>query len=443
MKAPGSNLLGFDAPPKWTLGAICVAGSLLAHSLLAPFPKFSERTRPRVNAAESFAPSGLAEIPVGVVNDESKAAVAEDTTAPPEPEPEPGPASEPSLSASAAARPKQPARARKSASGDASGQAARPGLDVAARASSNSSYQVARALASDGSVSLLVDMASLRAHPRAQHLAKLIGEWQPFFDGEALDPLRDLERLLVIGPELRASGRGIALALHHLAAERVHAAIARAGAAVEHTEQGDRFYTQLSPELLLIAPERLSMRRTDVELPAPPSGSLGTIYIDDPHRALKDLPFEVPRTLHWVRGIIQNATADAIAVDIEAGDENAELAKRDAQTLTHDVIALKTKARAPWIDRARFEAIGSVIVGRLEVTPTQIDSLLDLLSELVRAAPEAPPPPEAKPGEPAAEADASDPAPPGNAAEPKLTSDAGNAAAPVADPSTQADAAAP
>jgi hypothetical protein len=262
-----------------------------------------------------------------------------------------------------------------------------------------------------------------------------------------LDPLRVVERLLVIGPELRASGRGIALALHHLDAQPMHAAITRVSEhgippgnwfdaappmAVEHGEHGDRFYTQLTPELLLISPERASLRHADVQLPAPPAGSLGTLYIDEPHRALVDLPFEVPRTLHWVRGVIQNAASDAIAVDIEAGDESAELAQHDAQTLTRAVIALKTKTHAPLIDRARFAAIGSVIVGRVEVTPTQIDLLLDLLSELVRAAPEAPPPSEAKPDEPSADTAPSD-ASRADAMQPKSASDAANERAQGAD----------
>jgi hypothetical protein len=250
----------------------------------------------------------------------------------------------------------------------------------------------------DCSVSVLLDIVRVRAHPRAAQLNALLVQWQSVFAEPEFDPLSDVDRLLVVGPELRASGRGLAVVQHHLDPTQIQNTLAHvaargapAGPAEEH------FYLQLSPDLLLIAPDRSSLRPLKgFALTTPPEASIGTLYVDAPSRALADLSLEIPPSIHWLRGIISLLADNGIAVDIEAGDESNQLAKRHARELTRSVLSLKTNGRTRAIERASFEAREgeSVIVGRLEISSLQLGALLEAVSERVKAPPVPPPAPE-------------------------------------------------
>jgi len=377
------------------IGAICLVVSLLAHTVLAPLPSFSALWRRHPRATAEVTRAALSEIPVDLIgepSDQSVAAPAEKVEAP-----------VPSRYVSAdhegfenpAVDKPRPQRPPGPVSAGAGAQASGPRLDVSARASSNSSYVLARSLVKDCSVSVLVDMAQVRAHPLAPRLGALLVQWQTLFSEPGLDPVRDVDRLLVIGPELRASGRGLAVVQHHLDGAQIRAALDHLRATVPSAPAEEHFYVQLSPQLLLVAPDRESSQpRNGFALETPPEGAIGTLYVDAPSRALSDLSLEFPPSIHWLRGIIQLTADNDIAVDIEAGDESLELAKRDARQLTRSALSLKTKGHAGFIERALFEARDSVIVGRLEVTPLQIGALLEVLSERVKAAPEPLLPPE-------------------------------------------------
>src|SRR6185369_14174561 len=197
-------------------------------------------------------------------------------------------------------------------------------------------------------------------------------------------PLSDVDRLLIVGPELRESGRGLAVVQHHLNGAQVQTALARVGARSPVAGQ-EHFYLQLSPEVLVISPDAGSVRQLkDFALASANEGTIGTLYIDAPSRALSSLPFELPASIHWLRGIIQPIGDNGIAVDIEAGDETGELAQAHARKLTRSVLALSAKGHGRLIERALFETRESVIIGRLELTSPQIGALLEALSAVVK-----------------------------------------------------------
>lgn len=383
------------------LGAICLVVSLIVHAVFAPLPSFSALLKPRPRATAAVTRAAFSEVPVDLgiepAAEEHAAALAEDVEPPASPSPvaaDHGPATEPAIDSVAKPRAQRPQRGPSQSSTGAMSRPAGAGLDVGLRASSNSSHLLGRALVSDCSVSALIDIGRVRTHPLAAQLNALLVEWQPLFAEPGFDPLSDVDRLLVVGPELRESGRGLAVVQHHLNGVQVQTALARAGARAPVPGQ-EHFYLQLSPEVLLISPDPSSVRPLkDFALASANEGTIGTVYVDTPSRALSSLPLEVPASIHWLRGIIQPTGDNGIAVDIEAGDENGELAKAHARKLTRSVLALKTKRHARLIERVLFEARESVIVGRLELTAPQLGALFELLSAVVKAPPEPSPAPE-------------------------------------------------
>ncbi|HEY5375403.1 MAG TPA: hypothetical protein VIK01_17100 [Polyangiaceae bacterium] len=379
------------------IGAICLVVSLLVHTVLAPLPSFSALFKRHPRATAEVKHAALSEIPVDLIGDPSdQSAAPAEKVEPPVPSRDVSADHEGFESPAVEnPRPQRPQSTPGQASTGAKARASGPRLDVSARASSNSSYVLAQSLVKDCSLSVLVDLSQVRAHPLAPRLGALLVQWQSLFSEPGLDPVRDVDRLLVIGSELRASGRGLAVVQHHLGGAQIRAALDRLRATAPSAPAQEQFYVQLSPELLLVAPDRESLLpRGDFALAAPSEGTIGTLYVDAPSRALRDVPIELPASIHWLRGIIRPTADNGIAVDIEAGDESIELAKRDARQLTRSVLSLKTKDHTRFIDRALFEARDSVVVGRLDVTSFQIGALLEILSDLVKAPPEPPPPPE-------------------------------------------------
>ncbi len=292
------------------LGAVCLVVSLAAHSVLAPLPNFRALLKPRPQATAVVTHAAFSEIPVDLSNDPAD----EDAPAPAKNVEPPVPANEvPAAHESSAesatdsvAKPRAPRaqRALGQPSTGAKSQASAPRLDVGARVSSNSSHLLGRSLVTDCSLSALIDISRVRAHPLAAQLGRLLTEWQSLFAEPGLDPVRDLDRLLVIGPELRESGRGLAVAQHHLDAAPLKTALDRVLArGAPGTPAQEHFYLQISPELLLMAPDRSSLRPIkDFVLATPPEGTLGTLYVDAPSRALANLPLEFPASVHWLRG---------------------------------------------------------------------------------------------------------------------------------------------
>jgi hypothetical protein len=387
------------------LGAICLAVSLILHSVLAPLPNLSAWLRPHARATPPVMRAALNEIPVDLSNDSLEGerapapAPAKDVEPPVAPSrvaTEHESSAEPATESVEKPRAQRQPRAPGQPAMGTRTQASDSHLDIGARAISNNSHVLGSSLVNDCSLSVLIDISRVRTHPLAAQLSGLLVEWQDLFAKPGFDPLGDVDRLLVVGPELRASGRGLAVVQHHLDAARIQEALARVAARpAPATRAQGHFYLQLSPDLLLMAPERDSLRPIkDFALATPPEGSIGTLYVDAPSRALANLPINVPPGIHWLRGIILASGDNDVALDVEAGDESNELAKRHAGELTRSVLSLKTKTHARLIERALFEAREgeSVIVGRLEVTSLQLGALLEVLSDRVKAPADPAPP---------------------------------------------------
>jgi hypothetical protein len=118
--------------------------------------------------------------------------------------------------------------------------------------------------------------------------------------------------------------------------------------------------------------------------PAPQGKEALTTYVITPWRAFVGLPFEVPKTIKWVRmKVIANADGGATAV-ILAEDETPELAAEDARALTERLNKVTQLSfgfggfsiKKSLIDPVTFTSKGVEIHATVTATKKQLEPLL-------------------------------------------------------------------
>lgn len=271
----------------------------------------------------------------------------------------------------------------------------------------------------NANVRLLVFADRIRSHQLGRKVGALLGaaaQWRDFFGPGGLDPVRDIDRILIAGPQLRDSSQVVAVLKVSADPARVRGAVdalvARDGqggwldagvpAARANADRAERVFVLSGKDIVIVAPpsaaDNAIKQAKGLRFPNPKGSEAVTAYVVTPWRAFIGIPFEVPKSIRWVRMKI-TATADGGAVaELIAEDESDELARKNARSLTEKLnavshIDLKKKggvlgkaARFLFGDEVRlvepvaFTSSGKQIHGRVVATPKQLGSLLDAIS---------------------------------------------------------------
>ncbi|HET9957675.1 MAG TPA: hypothetical protein VFQ61_24425 [Polyangiaceae bacterium] len=277
----------------------------------------------------------------------------------------------------------------------------------------------------NANVRVLVDTEKLRSHPMGPRIGALLSgiyQWRDFFGPSGINPVNDIDRILIAGPQLRRSDEVVAVLQHRVGQERIRAALDRlvqrdaSGAwldskvpvAKARADRADRYFVLPNPRIVVVSPESTleSAKRlgAQVRLPALPGATVVNAYVNAPARAFRGLPFRVPDTLQWVRARIDATADNGAVVEIEAEDASEDAATQDAVFLTRNVTAatqldlgllgqlLGTRPQR-FVERVEFEAKGRRVVGKIVLTAAQIAALYDFAQMfLVPPAPRTPAP---------------------------------------------------
>ncbi|PKN44663.1 MAG: hypothetical protein CVU63_10075, partial [Deltaproteobacteria bacterium HGW-Deltaproteobacteria-20] len=122
----------------------------------------------------------------------------------------------------------------------------------------------------DPNVSLLIYPERIRSHRLANQFAPTLTKlrnWRNFFGGTELDPVRDTDRILLAGPQLRDSSRVVAVVRYNVPQERVRAAIdvvvkrsggrwenKRVPVAKANVDGAERYFVLTGPGVLVVVP---------------------------------------------------------------------------------------------------------------------------------------------------------------------------------------------
>lgn len=263
----------------------------------------------------------------------------------------------------------------------------------------------------NANVQLLVHNDRVRRHPLGQRIGPLLRnvyQWRDFFGPTAIDPIQDIDRMLIVGPQLRDSREVVAILQFNVPQERVRAAVdvlvardpegswldAGVPVAKAHADRGERAFVFPSPQVLVVTPpsaqasaQRLSKK---FRLPAPKGDEIALAKLATPWRAFLGLPVAIPKTIRSAELRLSPMPDGGVTIDILAHDETEALAVADARALTR-ALQLATSldlglfgavlfgtSQKKFIQKGSFEADGADIRGEIVLTRAQVETLLEL-----------------------------------------------------------------
>lgn len=267
---------------------------------------------------------------------------------------------------------------------------------------------------SNANVNLLMFSDRVREHPLGPRIGKLLTglpQWSSFFETAELDPIRDLNRILIVGPEFRRSADVVAIVQHRLGREVLRKALDRlvrrpprgrwlnskVPAARAHADRAERLFVLPSSHLLVVAPlhlEKQLLASPPLRFPAPEGKEALVLHVRSPVRALRGLPLALPESMAWLRVDVTALEDGGAQLRMTAEDADAALARSHAQGLTAAINALTHPdlgalgallglRSIALIDRLELRAQGNRISGQVELSRAQLERLLGLAEELV------------------------------------------------------------
>lgn len=290
----------------------------------------------------------------------------------------------------------------------------------------------------NANVRLYVDTEKVRQQPLGERIGSILAQvpqWRDFFGPAKLDPIRDIDRVLIVGPQLRDSSEVIAVLKYNVTQAEVETAVdqlvKRSGgqwidgpvkAATARADRAERVFAFIPEELIAVVPETakkdaLKKRKGKLSLPPIPGSAVLTVHVATPYRVFLGLPFRFPQSVKSMKASV-SPTADGGARVILLGiDESKEAAELNAKLIEAQVRAAATPrgwqaaaakalfgAPDSYLDSVEFHAEDDEIHGTVTITATQLDGILNLVRGIINMY--APPP---KPAASASSAPASGP----------------------------------
>jgi hypothetical protein len=312
--------------------------------------------------------------------------------APPAPPPEPAPAaaapSAPAPTSTGGDAPKPPEKTPpEPPDAGAPVASAEPDAGVARRPAVKDPLAAAGAVGklatTDPNVQVLIASDRIRKHPLGASFGRLlttIPEWKSFFDGTDLDPIRDVDHVLIAGPQFRDSRHVVAVMDYNLPEARVKQAIdvvlqrsdppgswledSPVPAATARADGGDRIFAMVPGKRLLVvmpadAKEQLGKLKNAGSFNK--SSAVGiAVSMVTPARAFKNTPVPVPESLKWMRLAVIPAADGGAEVMLDLMDESEASATEHAAEMGKAIEALRKPDLGILAGLASIELFGPV-----------------------------------------------------------------------------------
>jgi hypothetical protein len=267
---------------------------------------------------------------------------------------------------------------------------------------------VRRVVDPNANVRLIIDTEKLRSHPLGPRVGLLLArvhQWRDFMGPTGVDPVRDIDRVLIVGPQLRRTGDVVAVIQHGLGRDAMRGAIdalvrrdpngawldepvpvARASA-----DRAERYFVLPSERIVVVTPKSAldaakGMTRA-LKIPALAGSQVATAYVATPHRAFRGMPLRVPESIKWARARVTPLEGGGARIDIEAEDASAEQAAANARELEGDIVAA-TQINLGFLGVQRFvqkvalHAEGKRILGEILLSQKQLISIFEMAQAL-------------------------------------------------------------
>ncbi|AUX32440.1 MULTISPECIES: hypothetical protein [Sorangium] len=260
----------------------------------------------------------------------------------------------------------------------------------------------------DPNVQVLIAGDRLRSHELGEWFGRIlttIPQWQSFFQDTAVDPIRDIDHLLIAGPQLRDSSKVVAVMDYRAPEEAMRAAVdvvvrRSNGSWIEDAPvPAARATADRSERIFALVPDR----RLLVVLPAEEEGQLSklksmkgfnkssaagiVISMLTPANAFRGVQ-ALPKSIAWMRLTVTPTKDGGADLTLTAADESAEDALAHAQELMRTLNAIRTInlgiTRIDVVDEVTFNTDGKVIWSKLHVTNRQLKLIMGFVEQALR-----------------------------------------------------------
>jgi hypothetical protein len=266
----------------------------------------------------------------------------------------------------------------------------------------------------DANVRLVIYPEKIRNHPLAPRIGQLLGsvyQWRDFFGPSKLDPIRDVDRIMIVGPELRDSTNVAAIIQHNVGASRMHDALdalvqadpdhgtwldAGVPAATAYADRAPRVLVMPSPNVVVVVPPGLRDVALALKRPRIPKATGSEVvwaYAVTPWRPARALGVQLPKSLKWAKVWVTPSEGGGAVVEAEAEDESPEAASTHASALNAQIqdalstvasfsmlgqMLLGTKA-VRLVEHVEITAAGDKLHGTATLTEEQIERIFEQL----------------------------------------------------------------
>ena len=264
----------------------------------------------------------------------------------------------------------------------------------------------------DPNVSIMVLPESFRKHAAAARLRSLLvklPQWRAFLDATGLDPITDVDRLLVAGPQLKESGKVAVVIKHRWPAAKMREALERlrekAGGAWEDgapptlrttLDGGERFVVVLPGGVLVVVPlEALAQARAMKGGGFPSAHGEALLFtLKSPAAALRGLPFVVPTSIESVRIAVVMRADGGADLTFDGATSSATAAAIAADVLGRGVEAATTRktflGTIRLFDAVVFSAEGTHVRAKMPLHAGQLAKAIEIVGEPIEVAGSAP-----------------------------------------------------
>ena len=263
----------------------------------------------------------------------------------------------------------------------------------------------------NANVRITLYTAKIRENPLGARIGPLLGslyQWRDFFGPSGVDPIRDIDQIYIVGPQLRDSRNVVAILKHHLPAAKIRAALdllvradkaggewldAGVPVASAHADGAERRFVLANSETVVVTPPSAYAATVaagkQLHLMPSKGPEAAMIYLATPWRAFLGFPIKVPESIRWARVRITPSSDGGASAEIEAEDENPEKAAEDAAYLTRTADALSQlnlgflgsllgQQSHRFIEHIGFSSDGKMIRGNASITAAQLATALDM-----------------------------------------------------------------
>jgi len=263
---------------------------------------------------------------------------------------------------------------------------------------------------SNANVRLFIYTDVARSHPLGKKVGELLRrtpQWRDFFGPSNIDPVADIDRVMIAGPQFRNSSQIVAVVQHHLSRARIRGALTqlveRKGEWIDEegliaradADRATRIFAAPNKRIVIVTPPQLEKQvralGSAMHFPESTGDVVVTAYFVTPWRATRNIGLNIPKTIEWARFDLRPTPEGGAILKVLAQDENVASAKKHAQVfgvLIEQLTSLDLgmlglmmgTAKKSYIKSVVFKNKGKQIVGTVEVTKEQLLLGADLLS---------------------------------------------------------------